>query len=75
MQINSQRVACILAERQMNRAALAAASGLTRSQLTVVLKRGRARELTVGRIADGLGVSVTEIAGLSAADRKEEASV
>lgn len=61
MQINSQRVACTLAEKQMNRAELANASGLTRSQLSVILKRGTATELTVGKIAAGLGVPVAEI--------------
>ena len=61
MQINSAKVACTLAEKQMNRAALASATGLTRSQLSVILKHGTATELTVGKIAAGLGVPVDQI--------------
>ena len=57
MQIDSQRVAWTLAEKQMNRAALATAAGLTRSQLSIILKRGTATEVTIGKIAAGLGIS------------------
>ena len=61
MQINSAEVACALAEKQMRRADLASATGLSRSQLSVILKRGTATEQTVGKIAAGLGVPVSQI--------------
>ena len=56
MQIDSNRVVCTLAEKQMNRATLANAAGLTRSQLSIILKRGTATEITIGKIAAGLGI-------------------
>ena len=56
MQIDSRRIVCTLAEKQMNRADLANAAGLTRSQLSIILKRGTATEMTIGKIAAGLGI-------------------
>lgn len=57
MQIDTNRVVCTLAEKQMTRATLADAAGLTRSQLSTILKRGTATEITIGKIATGLGVT------------------
>jgi DNA-binding Xre family transcriptional regulator len=57
MQINSQKIVCTLAEKQMNRADLANAAGMTRSQLSTILKRGTATEISIGKIAAGLGIS------------------
>ena len=57
MQIESQKISCTLAAKQMNRATLANAAGLSRSQLSIILKRGTATEMTIGKIAAGLGVS------------------
>lgn len=56
MRINSNRVVSTLAEKQMNRATLANAAGLTRSQLSTILKRGTATEITIGKIAAGLDI-------------------
>ncbi len=61
MKIYSDKVSRTLADKQMSRSALASAAGLTRSQISVILKRGTATELTVGKIAAGLGVPVEEI--------------
>ena len=57
MQINSQKIVCTLAEKQMNRADLTNAAGMTRSQLSTILKRGTATEISIGKIAAGLGIS------------------
>lgn len=56
MQIDTNRVVCTLAEKQMTRATLANAAGLTRSQLSTILKRGTATEITIGRIAASLDI-------------------
>ena len=56
MQIDSQKISCTLAEKGMDRASLARAAGLTRSQLSTILKRGTATEKTIGKIATGLCV-------------------
>ena len=61
MRIDSSRVTCILAEKQMNRATLARDAGLAKSQLSIILKRGTATEVTVGKIAAGLGISPDQI--------------
>ena len=61
MELNTRRVDVLLAERGMKRKNLAEASGLSKSNLSTVLRRGTCTTSTAGRIARGLGVSVTEI--------------
>lgn len=61
MELNTRRVDVILAEKGMKRKNLAEASGLSKSNLSTVLRRGSCTTNTAGRIARGLGVPVTEI--------------
>lgn len=61
MDLNTRHVDVLLAERGMKRKNLAEASGLSKSNLSTVLRRGTCTTSTAGKIAKGLGVPVTEI--------------
>ena len=61
MQINSHEICVILAKKRMRRTDLAALSGISKSNIATILKRGSCTEKNAGRIARGLGVPVEEI--------------
>lgn len=61
MTINSKRIETLLAEQGMNKADLAAKTGISRQSISTITTRGTASPRNVGRLAAGLGVSVTEI--------------
>lgn len=61
MLINSHEIGVILAKKRMNRTDLAALSGISKNNISVILKRGSCTERNVGRIAFGLGVPVEAI--------------
>ena len=61
MQIRSDEISLILAKKRMKRVDLAALSGISKSNLATILKRGSCTERNVGRIAFGLGVPVEAI--------------
>lgn len=61
MELNTRRVDVLLAERGMKRKNLAESAGLSKSNLSAVLNRGTCTTSTAGKIAQGLGVPVTEI--------------
>ena len=61
MLINSKTIEGILADRDMTKAALAAASGISRQTISTSIRRGSCEPKTAGKIARALGVPVESI--------------
>jgi DNA-binding XRE family transcriptional regulator len=61
MKINSSRIKIYLAERKITQSKLAELCGLSRQNISTILAKGRCNPVTAGKIADGLGVHVSEI--------------
>ena len=61
MNIDRFKIETILAEKEMTRAMLSASSGISRPSISVIIRRGTCEPKTAGKIAAGLGVTVSEI--------------
>lgn len=61
MTISTQRIETLLAEKGITKAALAEKCGISRQSISTITTRGTASPRNVGRLAAGLGVSVSEI--------------
>lgn len=61
MTINAQRIETILAERGLTKAAYAANCGVSRQNVSTVLRRGTCEPKTAGKLAAGLGIPVADI--------------
>lgn len=61
MTINAKRIETLLAERGMTKAEFAARCGISRQNVSTILRRGTAEPKTIGKLAAGLGVPVTDI--------------
>lgn len=61
MTINAQWIELTLAEKGWTRAELAARCGISRQNVSTIIRRGTAEPKTVGKLAAGLGVSVADI--------------
>ena len=61
MTINAIRIESILAGRDMTKAALAERCGVSRQNISTIIRRGTCEPRTAGKLAAGLGVSVAEI--------------
>lgn len=61
MKISKQMIQIRMAEKKMTMTALAAASGISRQQLSVILAKGVCTPSSAGKIAEGLMVDVAEI--------------
>lgn len=61
MYISQQKIEMILAERGMTKKELALSIGMTRQNVSNVIRRGTAEPKTAGKLARGLGVTVAEI--------------
>lgn len=61
MTLNTQRIEVMLAERGLTKAALAENCGISRQNVSTIIRRGTAEPKTVGKLAAGLGVPVAEI--------------
>lgn len=61
MTINTQRIETMLAERGLTKSAYAANCGISRQNVSTIIRRGTAEPKTVGKLAAGLGVPVAEI--------------
>lgn len=61
MTINAIRIESILAERDMTKASLAERCGVSRQNISTIIRRGTCEPRTAGKLAAGLGVSVAEI--------------
>lgn len=61
MNISALKIETILAERHMTKSELSMRCGIAPQNISTVLRRGTCAPLTVGKIADGLGVNVQDI--------------
>ncbi|MCI8477856.1 MAG: helix-turn-helix transcriptional regulator [Oscillospiraceae bacterium] len=61
MTINATRIETMLAERGLTKAALAANCGISRQNVSTIIRRGTCEPKTVGKLAAGLGVPVADI--------------
>ncbi len=66
MTINTMRIEAMLAERGMTKSAYAANCGISRQNISTILRRGTCNPVTAGKLASGLGVSVAELVGMEA---------
>ena len=61
MLINTQQVEIILAQQGISKATLAKRCGLSRQNISTVIRRGTGEPKTAGKLAAGLGVQVNDI--------------
>lgn len=61
MKINTNKVVLILAEKEMTKTNLAERCEISRQNLSTILGRGTCSPKTAGKLAKGLGISITEI--------------
>mgnify|MGYP001037181174 CR=1 FL=1 len=61
MTINTQCIETILAERGLTKAAYAASCGISRQNISTIIRRGTCEPKTAGKLAEGLGVPVADI--------------
>lgn len=61
MTINAMRIETMLAERGLAKAAYAQNCGISRQNVSTIIRRGTCEPKTAGKLAAGLGVPVTEI--------------
>ena len=59
--IDPVKIALCLARAQMTRGEMCKRCGITDGNMSAILKKGHASPRNVGRIAEALGVDVTEI--------------
>ena len=61
MNISKQKIQYLMAGKKMTMTSLAAASGMSRQQLSVIVAKETCTPASAGKIAEGLRVDVTEI--------------
>ena len=61
MKISANRIEIIMAKRGMTKAALANGCGVSRQNISTIIRRGTCEPKTAGKLAAGLGVEVSEI--------------
>lgn len=61
MNISATKIETILAERGITKATLADKTGISRQNISTIIRRGTAEPKTVGKLAAGLGVNVSDI--------------
>ncbi len=61
MIINTTKIETMLAEQGMTKAAYAANCGISRQNVSTIIRRGTCEPKTAGKLAKGLGVPVSEI--------------
>lgn len=61
MSINTVKIEELLAEHGLTKVAYAQASGVSRQNLSTIIRRGTCEPKTAGKLAAGLGVPVSEI--------------
>ena len=61
MNIDTMKAEIVLAEKGMTKGELSAKSGISRQNLSAILKRGVCTPKTAGKLAAGLGVPVADI--------------
>jgi len=63
MRIDTTAIELLLAERRWTRTELAERSGISRQNVSTILRRGTAEPKSVGRLAAALGVKGRDIIG------------
>lgn len=61
MTINTRRIETMLAERGLTKAAYAESCGISRQNVSTIIRRGTCEPKTAGKLAAGLGVPVADI--------------
>ena len=61
MTINTTKIETMLAEQGLTKAALAANCGISRQNVSTIIRRGTCEPKTAGKLAAGLGVPVEDI--------------
>lgn len=61
MILNTQRIELMLAERGLTKSALAENCGISRQNVSTIIRRGTCEPKTAGKLAAGLDVPVAEI--------------
>lgn len=61
MIINATKIEMLLAEQGLTKAALAEKCGMSRQNISTVVRRGTCEPKTAGKLAMGLGVTIAEI--------------
>ena len=61
MKISATRIETILAERRMTKSDLADECGVSRQNISTIIRRGPCEPRTAGKLAAGLGVDVADI--------------
>lgn len=61
MTINTQRIETMIAEQGMTKAAYAEKCGISRQNVSTIMRRGTCEPRTAGKLATGLGVPVSAI--------------
>ena len=63
MNIDSLKIELLLANTGITKAELANRSGFSRQNISVIIRRGTCEPRTLGKLAAGLGVPVSELVG------------
>lgn len=61
MTINAAKIETILAERGLTKTDFAARCGISRQNVSIIIRRGTCEPKTAGKLAEGLGIHVKEI--------------
>lgn len=61
MDISTVRIEAVMAEQRMTKTDLAARSGVSRQNISTIIRRGTCEPRTAGKLAAGLGVPVADI--------------
>lgn len=61
MKLNSFAIETMLAECGMTKAQLADKCGMSRQNISIIIRRGTCEPKTAGKLARGLGIPVSEI--------------
>lgn len=61
MKLDVMKIVRILAEHGMTKTELATRSGVSRQQISTIMGRGTCTPKTAGKLAAGLGISVSDI--------------
>ena len=61
MKIRAAKIETLLAEQGITKAALADRCGLSRQNISTIVRRGTCEPKTAGKLAKGLGVEVADI--------------
>lgn len=61
MNINPTKIEMLLAEQSMTKTALAGKCGISRQNISTIVRRGTCEPRTAGKLAMGLGVTIEDI--------------